>query len=173
MTSDVAGAAGNSGRGPPKTRWRLALHGTAVAALVMGPAIAVAGCTAAYLQNAARWSAVVESGTLRVYGGPGDSTYLGCLNCLESDTESVLNLQGPYGSHHSATSISNPSGSFGSPGSPFSACNPFATDPPIIVDDQGYDYGWLTLDPSRAMDPSADAVQRWIDRLCAPRPESG
>jgi hypothetical protein len=85
-------------------------------------------------------------------------------------TESVLDLQGPYGSHHSATSISNPSGSFGSPGSPFSACNPFATDPPIIVDDQGYDYGWLTLDPSRAMDPSADAVQRWIDRLCAPRP---
>jgi len=167
MTADVGGAAGNAGRGPPEARWRSALRGAAVAALVTAPAIAVVGCSAAYLQNAARWFAAVESSTLMVYGGPGDTTYLGCLNCLESAPESVLNPLGPYGSHHSPTSISNPSGSFGSLGSPFSACNPFATDPPIIVDDQGYSYGWLTLDPSRAADPSADAVQRWIDRLCA------
>ncbi len=152
----------------PHKRWRsTALRVAAWAGVVTGAAIVTTGCSAAYVRRIARWSTALQAYKVMVYGGPADTTYLGCLNCFESDTESVLDPQGPYGSRGSATSIANPNGSFGSLSSPYSACNLFAADPPIIVDDQGNNYGWLTVDPSRAVDPSADAVQRWISRLCA------
>jgi hypothetical protein len=134
------------------------------AALVAGTAIAIAGCSA-YLQGLARWKPQHGSDEIVLYGGPDHATYLGCVNCSRYDSESVLNTDGPYGRSDSGTSIANPSSIFGSPYSEYSACNLFATDPPIIVDDQGTYYGRLSINLSQPGPPS-DALQAWIIRLC-------
>jgi len=42
-------------------------------------------------------------------------------------------------------SIFNPYSQFGSRYSAYSACNPYATDPPVIVDENGNYYGRLTV----------------------------
>jgi hypothetical protein len=135
------------------------------AALVAGTAIATASCSA-YLQSLAQWKPQHGSDEIVLYGGPEHATYIGCVNCSKYDSESVLNTDGPYGRYDSGTSIANPSSIFGSSYSEYSACNLFATDPPIIVDDQGNYYGRLSINLSQPGSPS-DALQAWIIRLCA------
>lgn len=76
--------------------------------------------------------AVAQSGEkIMVFGGENHDTYLGCLNCSEL----------------SSTSINNEMGEFGSPYSNTSAYNPYATDPPVVVDESGDYYGELTTNP--------------------------
>ena len=135
------------------------------AALVTGVVVVAGGCST-YLQSVARWKPQHGSDEISLYGGPDHATYLGCVNCSRSDSESVLNALGPYGRYDSGTSIANPSSAFGSPYSEYSACNLFATDPPIIVDDQGNYYGRLSVNLSQPGPPS-DALEAWIVRLCA------
>ena len=135
------------------------------AALVTGTAVATAGCHA-YLRSVAQWKPEHGGDEIVLYGGPDHATYLGCVNCSRYDSETVLNADGPYGRYDSGTSIANPSSAFGSPYSEYSACNLFATDPPIIVDDQGNYYGRLSINLSQPGPPS-DALQAWIIRLCA------
>ena len=147
--------------------FRAARTGARRAALVTGFALATAGCSA-YLQSVAQWKPAHRSDEdeIVLYGGPDHATYLGCVNCSRYDSASVLNDQGPYGSYDSATSIANPSSVFGSPYSEYSACNLFATDPPIIVDDQGNYYGTLSVN-LRQPSPPTDVLQAWLVRLCA------
>jgi hypothetical protein len=144
---------------------RAARTGARRAALVAGFAVATAGCSA-YLQSVALWKPQHGSDEIVLYGGPDHATYLGCVNCSRYDSESVLNTEGPYGRYDSSTSIANPSSAFGSPYSEYSACNLFATDPPIIVDDQGNYYGRLSVN-LRQPGPPSDSLQAWIFRLCA------
>ena len=82
---------------------------------------------------------------LMIFGGSGHAVYLGCLDCSEVATDSVYNEVGPHGSQVSPVSIWNSVGQYGSSVSPYSACNPLATDPPVIVDEEGTAYGRLTL----------------------------
>gem|GEM_PF-6226201 len=72
--------------------------------------------------------------TPKLYGQDGQ--YLGKLSSNPYDAESTSNPYGTYGSSSSPTSINNPFGQYGSPYSNLSARNPFATQAPIIVDDQ-------------------------------------
>jgi hypothetical protein len=81
---------------------------------------------------------------LMIFGGPGHRVYLGCLSCSEIETDSVFNPIGPHGSKVSSESIWNVVSDYGSRVSPYSACNPLATDPPVIVDQEGSAYGRLT-----------------------------
>ena len=141
------------------------------AAWVTGIAIAAAGCSA-YLQRLAQWKPQQGSDEIALYGGPDHATYLGCVNCSRYDSASVLNTDGPYGSDTSGTSIANASSIYGSPYSAYSACNLFATDPPILVDDQGNYYGRLTINLSQP-GPPTDALQAWIFRLCGRRAGGG
>jgi len=78
---------------------------------------------------------------MMLFGGPGNSTYLGCLSCNEYDSESVFNDYGTYGSAYSQSSIRNHYGKFGSKYSQYGACNPYASNPPVIVDASGNFYG--------------------------------
>ena len=135
------------------------------AALAACATVATAGCSA-YLQRLAQWKPQHGSDEIGLYGGPDHATYLGCVNCSRYDSESVLNTNGPYGRYDSETSIANPSSIFGSPYSEFSACNLFAADPPILVDEEGNEYGRLTINLSQPGPPS-DALQAWIIHLCA------
>ncbi len=71
---------------------------------------------------------------------PQTGKYLGNLSANPYDQNSVSNPYGQYGSPYSQDSINNPVGEYGSPYSDKSINNPYATDPPIIIDTDGYDY---------------------------------
>lgn len=82
---------------------------------------------------------------LLIFGGADHKTYLGCLNCNEYASDSVFNTYGDHGSPYSTQSIWNHYGEFGSSYSVYGACNAYASDPPVIVDQNGAYYGRLTV----------------------------
>ena len=63
------------------------------------------------------------------------ATYLGKLSSNQYDPDSVSNPYGQYGSRYSPKSINNPYGEYGSRYSNKSINNPWATNAPIIVQD--------------------------------------
>jgi hypothetical protein len=65
-----------------------------------------------------------------------DGTYLGNLNENQFDPNSVSNQFGRYGNQFSPDSINNQFGEYGSPFSNKSAHNPYATEEPIVIEDQ-------------------------------------
>src|SRR5271167_3273147 len=107
--------------------------------------------------NKATWAAAAQGASaglsgasvapqeLMLFGGEGHKTYLGCLNCSQYASDSILNQYGPHGSPYSSDSIFNKYSEFGSKYSQYGACNPYATDPPVIVDNNGTFYGRLTM----------------------------
>lgn len=119
------------------------------------------GCSPAARRNVAKVAAVTirgaaagasgnggagyETAKLMLFGGTDHKTYLGCLNCSEYASDSVLNQYGEYGSSYSSSSIWNSFSEYGSAYSNESACSPYAADPPVIVDQTGKFYGRLTV----------------------------
>jgi hypothetical protein len=103
---------------------------------------------------------------LMIFGGTNHRVYLGCLNCSQIATDSVLNPAGEYGSPISPESIYNHAGPYGSVVSPESACSPFANDPPVILDQGGRYYGRLTL--NRVAPQIGIGLQyfAWLNRIC-------
>lgn len=80
----------------------------------------------------------------RLYSGDG-KVFLGMLTPSDRfDSDSIWNKYGDYGSKYSDTSIWNTYGDYGSKYSNESAFNRFASDPPIIVTDNGEIVGYLT-----------------------------
>lgn len=82
---------------------------------------------------------------LLIFGGNNHDVYLGCLNCSDVVSDSVHNDIGKYGSNISSTSIFNDIGKYGSDISSDSPCNAIGSNPPVIVDEDGGFYGYLTL----------------------------
>jgi|SRR5580704_9030821 hypothetical protein len=97
-----------------------------------------------------------------IFGGQSHRVYLGCLNCAAIERDSIYNGAGVYGSRVLPESIWSRVGDYGSRVSPFSVCNPVATEPPVIVDDQGNDYGRLTLN---RVSPNIGAGVRFYEWL--------
>jgi len=62
--------------------------------------------------------------------------YLGNLSTDQNDPDSVSNPHGRYGSKDSKDSINNPDGKYGSPQSNDSLNNPYATNAPIVLDQE-------------------------------------
>jgi len=81
---------------------------------------------------------------VHLYGGANSSVYLGCLNCIETNSTSIWNELGNYGSNLKQTSIWNDLGTYGGNLSSYSPFNNLASNPPKILDDQGGFYGYLT-----------------------------
>jgi hypothetical protein len=79
-----------------------------------------------------------------IFAGPDHKEFLGCLNCDENFQNSVWNPTSPYGWENGFGKW-NPFGVFRSPFSSQSACNVFATAPPVIVDRSGKFYGTLSI----------------------------
>jgi hypothetical protein len=123
------------------------VHARCRALVVLFFAIVGSGCSPATRQgvaNAVNAAAIgaaqgsaPNSQKLMIFGGESHHTYLGCLNCSEYATDSVLNEFGEHGSQYSSSSVWNHFNEFGSPYSNFGACNAYATDPPVIVDSEG------------------------------------
>lgn len=93
-------------------------------------------------------NALAES-PLLIYGSSGNGTrgiiFLGCINCNKFDNDALANRFGDFGNRFSSTSIYNRFSDWGSQFSDVSACNPRATNPPVIVDGEGNFQGYLTL----------------------------
>jgi len=71
---------------------------------------------------------------------PSTGKYLGNLSDNPYDQNSTSNPYGQFGSPYWQDSINNPFGKYGSPYSNSSPNNPYATNPPVIIDTDGYDY---------------------------------
>ena len=79
-----------------------------------------------------------------IFGGTNHDEFLGCLNCSDTDSDSVWNDTSQYGWANGFGKWN----SFGSNKSEFSstsACNEFSTSGPVLVDRRGNFYGTLTV----------------------------
>ena len=104
---------------------------------------------------------------LLVFGGENNKTFLGCLSCPETDLDSLFNRFGTHGSRFAANSILNRFGQFGGRFAPFSPCNVYSATPPVIVDDDGHDYGELTLNRDSPRQAKIEGLNAWLAALCA------
>jgi len=147
-------------------RFSRGLPGWAGCLLGIALGMAAAGCTH-YLRTVARQNWLMSGGhDLMVFGGPGHTTYLGCLTCSRGDADSVFFEGGTHDGAYLPPSIVNRGSVFVSPRSAYSACNPSAADPPVIVDERGTSYGRLTINLQRADGPSIDVLREWIIDAC-------
>lgn len=79
-----------------------------------------------------------------IFGGDGHKEFLGCLSCSKMSGDSVFNEFSKHGWSNGFGTWSE-FGKFGSEFGNFSACNEFASDPPVLVDADGNFYGRLTI----------------------------
>jgi hypothetical protein len=97
---------------------------------------------------------------IMIFGGRDHRTYLGCLSCPRTAPDSIFNSYGEYG--HCRLFSDNlfcrtPFSDFGSRGplQDLSACSSNASNPPVIVDEDGGYYGRFCIGGTFAHD---DAV---------------
>ncbi len=88
------------------------------------------------------------SQTLHLYGGEKRDEYLGCLNCDDSDNNSIWNEYGTYGSSYNSKSIWNTYGTYGDKYNANSPWNAYGSNPPVVVDKDGGFYGYFTVNRS-------------------------
>ena len=75
-----------------------------------------------------------------------DDVFIGCLDCVQTISDSVCNYDGPYGRLNSPKRIWNGGGEFGSldsPKSPWSG----STRGPTMMDENGTIFGWFQINP--------------------------
>ena len=104
---------------------------------------------------------------LMFFGGAGHHTYLGCLNCPSYAEDSIFNSSGTHGNPNSTVSILNRFSDFGSAYSDYSACNPYASDPPVIVDALGGFSGRLTVNQFAPERLQHEGVNTALTAFCA------
>jgi hypothetical protein len=100
---------------------------------------------------------------LLLFGGSNHDVFLGCFSCNEFASDSIFNEFGAYGSEFRQDSIFNDFGTYGSSFSQFSPCNRIASNPPVLVDENGGFYGYLTLNRSKANAIRDPDVLRWLE----------
>ena len=87
--------------------------------------------------------------SLYLYSGDPTPVYLGCLNCGQSDTDSVCNNNGVYGDQYQMNSIWNKYGAYGSQYSSYSPWNKYSYSGPIIIGSDNLFYGYFTVNTFR------------------------
>ena len=104
-----------------------------------------------------------QAQTLKIYGGADHDVYLGKLNASNFDSELIWNGYGTYGSEYSS----------------YSPFNEYASNPPVLVDDDGNFYGYFTINAYKSKranfdlvnkiyeyyDLIRDDVSKWYDKL--------
>ncbi len=91
-------------------------------------------------------SAFAQSQPILIFGGEDHRDFLGCLTCSQYDANSVWNQYSTYGWANRYGTWSQ-YGPYKSAYSATSACNQYATDPPVLVDQTGTFYGRLSINP--------------------------
>jgi hypothetical protein len=107
-------------------------------------------------------AAVAAEPQLLLFGGRDHKTFLGCF-CGETASDSVLNRYGRYGNKYSIDTVWSDYGEFGSAYSSTSACNRYASDPPVVVTDTGVFVGYLTLNQSKSGAITLPDVIGWLE----------
>lgn len=118
------------------------------------------------LAAAANNNRIHKSIKLMIFGGSNHNVYLGCLNCSEYATDSVFNTYGSYGNSYNSQSIYNSYGIYGSKFSSSSPCNSLAIDPPVVVDQDGNFYGYLTVNAYNSKRISDPNIKIWLNNVC-------
>ncbi len=145
-------------------------------ALILVAAVLTSSCSAAawgafaegYAAGAAGAATPATAGTkLMLFGGPSHQTYLGCVNCNQYATDSIFNFYGKHGSAYGLESVVNQYSQFASPYSRYSACSPYAADPPVIVDGDGRFYGRLTVNTVHRQRTTSQRLLAWLAAVCA------
>lgn len=108
-----------------------------------------------------------DASKLFVMGGQDRQVFLGCLNCGETDRDSITNPMGRFGSPVSRLSIANPISEYGSPVRATSACNPVASRPPLVVTGTGKVLGELTSNEARRGRITDANIVRWLASVCS------
>lgn len=104
----------------------------------------VIGMAVALLALLATASNAQTTPELLLFGGDGHKEFLGCLNCSDTAANSVWNDVSKYGWANDF-GVWNPFKPYKNEFGQYSACNEFASDPPVIVDRRGNFYGRLTI----------------------------
>jgi hypothetical protein len=128
------------------------------------------GCNRAAWQAAAQGAVAASAPptptALLLFGGQDHRAFLGCLNCSEMTQSSIFNTFS-YGSSYGQT-IFNHYSNYGSAYSTWSACNPYATDPPVMVDSAGHYYGRLTLNQYHTEIGTGRNYVEWLkEKVCS------
>lgn len=111
--------------------------------------------------------AIGQPARLLVFGGKKHDVFLGCL-CGETESDSVLNKYGEFGSPYRSESIWNHYGDYGSRYRDTSVCYRFASSPPVVVTDGGDFIGYLTIDKSKPGAITDARVVEWLETVvCA------
>lgn len=97
---------------------------------------------------------------MQIYAGPLHRDYLGCLTCGQYEVSSVWNGHGPFGWDNLYADHSH-FARYRAPRDRYSACDPFAADPPILTDVSGKEYGRLNVSTTRP------------DSICGPNGAQG
>jgi hypothetical protein len=105
---------------------------------------------------------------IMIFGGRNNEVFLGCVTCSEFDSSSLANKYGDFGSSYSSTSIFNSYSQYGSYYGTYSACNPNAANPPVIVDNSGTFYAHLSMNPAKRdiranRSSSVTTLYRWLE----------
>ena len=99
---------------------------------------------------------------IMLFGGSNHDVYLGCFNCSSIASDSIHNDIGRYGSDIYSTSIFNSIGQYGSEISQYSPCNSIASAPPVLVDEDGGFYGYLTLNEIKPRAITDPTILAWL-----------
>lgn len=102
----------------------------------------------AFQSIAAAQEATIQM-AMHIYAGPLYREYLGCLNCNQFDTSSVWDGYGAMGWDNAFASSSH-FVRYRQPHGRYSACDPFAAEPPILKDNSLRHYGVLNVSTTRA-----------------------
>lgn len=105
----------------------------------------------------------VQAQEILIFGGADHKDFLGCLNCSKYDDKSIANRYSDYGWENLYGKWSR-YGDYASPYSSTSACAPYASDAPVLVDGQGNFYGRLSV--NEYADGSICGVQG-NDQICS------
>ncbi|NIA71575.1 hypothetical protein HBA54_23570 [Pelagibius litoralis] len=89
-------------------------------------------------------SALAQEPEYLLYGGKGQNTFLGCLNCSRFDNTSIWNKLGPHGSEFDNATIWSKTGVYGSPYQTLSPWNRNSFEGPVVRDKDGNSYGKFT-----------------------------
>lgn len=98
-----------------------------------------------------------------IYSNDGEKTFLGCLNCNTRASNSILNNASVFSSDMYPRSVFCRFGKFGSKDGEYSAANPEASNPPLLIGkDSGKVYGTLSLSEQGYQSNTAKLIYRLI-----------
>ena len=100
-----------------------------------------------------------------LYGGASQSTYLGCYGCGSTNTESICNEVGTYGSSVGVSSIWNSVGTYGSTVGSDSPWNSVGLNPPEFFSnkDKTLSYGKFTINTATANRTTVTELSNILD----------